>query len=129
MAEPWAAPLRAGFGAMVRHGLAGVWVRGRLPTGPTVWAGNHHSWWDPFVAGALLRRAGRRAGLLMRQDNLERHPYLRGLGVFGTDEARHGVDLLRAGRVVVVYPEGELRPAGPPGPLAPGAAWYAQRAP
>jgi 1-acyl-sn-glycerol-3-phosphate acyltransferase len=33
---------------------------------------------------------------------------------------------LHDGRVLVIFPEGELRPAGPLGPLAGGAAWYAR---
>ncbi len=36
---------------------------------------------------------------------------------------------LRQGRVLVIYPEAELRPAGRLGELAPGAAWLARRAP
>ena len=44
----------------VRGGLAGVWVRGRLPAEPVIWAANHHSWWGPFIAGKLLAGAGRR---------------------------------------------------------------------
>jgi cytochrome P450 len=48
----------------VRGGLAGVWVRGQLPAGPVVWAANHHSWWDPLIAGELLAAAGRRMVLL-----------------------------------------------------------------
>jgi hypothetical protein len=42
----------------VRGGLAGVRVHGRLPAGPVVWAVNHHSWCDPFIAGTLLTAAG-----------------------------------------------------------------------
>ncbi len=112
----------------VRGGLAGVWVRGRLPAGPVVWAANHHSWWDPFLASAVLDRAARPACLLMAQDNLARFGFARRLGVFGTGETRRGLSYLDTGRVLVIYPEGELRPAGPLGPLADGAAWFAHRA-
>jgi 1-acyl-sn-glycerol-3-phosphate acyltransferase len=120
--------LRHGFGAMARRGLRGVWLRGELPAGPFVWAANHHSWWDPFVAEVVLRSAGRRGCLIMQAENLRRFGFARRLGVFGTDEPRRGLDLLAAGRVLVIYPEGELRPAGPLGPIADGAAWYARRA-
>lgn len=113
---------------VVRAGLRGVWLRGPLPPGPFVWAANHHSWWDPFVAMVLLHRLGRRPSVLMLQQNLDRYAFARPLGVFGTGERRRGLAFLRAGRVLVIFPEGGLRPAGPPGTLAPGAAWYAGRA-
>lgn len=123
-----AAGLRRGFATMLRRGLRGVWWRGTLPDRPFVWAANHHSWWDPFLASAVLDRAGRPACLLMAQDNLARFGFARQLGVFGADEPRRGLSYLDTGRTLVIYPEGELRPAGPPGPLADGAAWFARRA-
>jgi 1-acyl-sn-glycerol-3-phosphate acyltransferase len=128
MADPIAAALRAGLGRLVRANLRGVWLRGALPAGSFVWAANHHSWWDPFVAGAVLASAGRSAGLLMKSDNLSRYAFARRLGVFGADEPRQGVRHLRDGRVLIIFPEGRLRPAGPIGPLARGAAWYAEQA-
>ena len=111
---------------MARRGLRGVWVRGELPPGPFVFAANHHSWWDPFLAAVILR--SRSTCLIMRQENLARFGLVRRLGVFGTGEHRRGLDYLHEGRVLVIYPEGELRPAGPLGGLADGAAWYARRA-
>jgi 1-acyl-sn-glycerol-3-phosphate acyltransferase len=113
----------------VRGGLAGVWVRGRLPAGPVVWAANHHSWWDPFIAGELLTGAGLRMVLLADVANMRRYRFARHIGVVGTDELRTALAAVRSGAVLVVYPEGRLLPAGPPGALAPGAAWSAARAP
>ncbi len=126
--DPIAHALRRGFAGMVRRGLRGVWVRGQPPPGPFVWAANHHSWWDPFVASVLLDRWGRTACLIMQQDNLQRYSFTRRLGVFGTAEPRSGLAYLGRGRVLVIYPEGELRQAGGLGLLADGAAWYARRA-
>jgi 1-acyl-sn-glycerol-3-phosphate acyltransferase len=126
--DPVAEFLHRGFGSMVRRGLRGVWLRGRLPAGPFVWAANHHSWWDPFVAAVVLRESGRRGCLLMLEENLRRFAFARRLGVFGTGEPRRGLDFLADGRVLVIYPEGELRPAGALGTVADGAAWYARRA-
>jgi len=60
------AALLAALRLTVRGGLAGVWVRGHIPAGPTVLTGNHHSWWDPFVAG-LVRPAGAGQALLGRR--------------------------------------------------------------
>jgi 1-acyl-sn-glycerol-3-phosphate acyltransferase len=126
--DPIARALRRGFAGMVRRGLRGVWVRGQPPPGPFVWAANHHSWWDPFLASVLLDRWGRAPCLIMEQENLQRYAFTRRLGVFGTVEPRSGLAYLGRGRVLVIYPEGELRQAGPLGPLADGAAWYARRA-
>jgi hypothetical protein len=126
--DPVATILYRGFGTMVRRGLRGVWLRGELPPGPFVWAANHHTWWDPFLAAVVLDSAGRRGCLLMLQTNLERYGFARRVGAFGTAEPRRGLEYLAEGRVLVIYPEGELRPPGRLGPLADGAAWYARRA-
>jgi 1-acyl-sn-glycerol-3-phosphate acyltransferase len=123
---------QAMLGAMrmtVHGGLAGVWVHGRLPSGPAVWAANHHSWWDPFIAGALLSTAGRRMVLLADVGNVSRYQFARRVGVVGVDEPRTALAAVRGGATLVIYPEGLLLPAGPPGPLANGAAWSAARAP
>lgn len=113
----------------VRSGLAGVWVRGRLPAGPVIWAANHHSWWDPFIAGELLAGAGRRMTLLADPANIGRYRFARSIGAVGTGELRTALATVRDGAVLVVYPEGRLLPPGQLGPLAPGAAWCASRAP
>jgi 1-acyl-sn-glycerol-3-phosphate acyltransferase len=113
----------------VRGSLAGVWVRGRLPAGPVVWAASHHSWWDPFIAAELLTGAGRPMVLLADPANVRQYRFARRIGVVGADELRTALAAVRGGAVLVIYPEGELLPAGPPGPLAPGAAWMAVRAP
>ena len=113
----------------VRGGLAGVWVRGRLPSGPVVWAANHHSWWDPFIAGTLLSCAGRRMVLLADVASVHQYRFARRIGVVGTDEPRAALAAVRGGATLVIYPEGRLLAVGPPGPLAAGAAWSAARAP
>ena len=113
----------------VRSGLAGVWARGRLPAGPVVWAANHHSWWDPFIAGELVAGGGRGMVLLADAANVRRYRSARRIGAVGTDELRTALAAVRRGAVLVVYPEGRLLPAGRPGALAPGAVWCAARAP
>ena len=113
----------------VRGGLAGVWVRGRLPAGPVVWAASHQSWWDPFIATELLAGARRRTVLLADVANVRDYRFARRIGVVGTDEPRTALAAVRGGAVLVIYPEGALLAAGPPGPLAPGAAWVATRSP
>ena len=121
--------LLAALRLTIRGGLAGVWARGRLPADPVIWAANHHSWWDPFIAGELLTGAGRRMVMLAEASTVHRDRFARRAGIVGTDELRTALAALRGGAVLVVYPEGRLLPAGPPGPLAPGAAWFAARAP
>ncbi len=116
-----------GFDELVKRGLRGVWRRGEAPPGGFVWAAPHQSWWDPFVAAAALKDAGRIPALVMEQDNLADFRFLRRVGVFGTAELRRGLDHLAAGHVLIVFPEGELAPAGPLRPLAAGAAWFALR--
>lgn len=129
VADARRAALLAMLRLTVRGGLAGIWVRGQVPAGPAVLAANHHSWWDPFVAVEVVTRARRRAVLLMDAGQLGRYRFARRLGMIGTDEPRSGLAVLRDGAVLVLYPEGRMLPAGPPGALAAGASWLAQRAP
>lgn len=126
--DPLAAGLRVAFGQLVRRNLRGVWLRGEIPDGAFVWAANHHSWWDAFVAAVLLWERGRDLTVLMDADNLRRYRFLRRLGTRGTNELRAAVRAARDGRVPLIFPEGEMRPAGPLGPLRPGAAWLARSA-
>ena len=121
--------IRFGLDRLVRGGVRGVWVRGALPRTSVVWAGNHHSWWDGFAAASVLRAADRRPALLMDGDNLAEYGFLRRAGVISAREPRAALAALRDDRVLIVFPEGELRAAGPLGPLAPGAQWLARRAP
>jgi hypothetical protein len=118
-----------GLDRLVRGGVRGVWTRGSLPRGPVVWAANHHSWWDGFAASSVLRAAGRTPALLMDADNLGDYGFLRRAGVIATDQPRAALETLRRDDVLIVFPERELRPAGPLGPLAPGAQWLARQAP
>lgn len=128
MTDPVAVVLRRGFGIMARGSLRGIWAHGRPPAGGFVWAADHQSWWDPFLASVVLERSGHQAALLMLQENLEQYEFVRRVGVFGSEEPRQGLDYLREGRALVMFPEGELRPAGPLGTLHGGAAWYAMHA-
>ena len=122
--------VRVGLYQLVRRNLRGVWVRGELPTEPVVWISNHHSWWDFFVAAAALREAGGPpAGVLMDPENIGNRDFYRvGAAAVGTDQLRAAVELIGAGHVLVVFPEGRLRPAGPLGPTRTGADWLAARA-
>lgn len=125
-ATPLAArALDVGFTQLVRRGLRGIWLRGSLPTVPYIWAANHHSWWDGFVARAVLQEMGTPTSLLMDADNLAAYSFLRHVGVIPTAHVRAAVRSVLAGRTLIIFPEGELRTAGTLGPLAPGAGWLA----
>jgi 1-acyl-sn-glycerol-3-phosphate acyltransferase len=121
--------LTAGFTQLVHRGLRGIWVRGELPCAGVVWAANHHSWWDGFLASAVLHEQHRQASLLMDSDNLRAFGFLRSAGVVSTRQPRQALQMLREGRVLVIFPEGELRSPGPLRPVARGAAWLGLRAP
>ncbi|MEO5834089.1 MAG: 1-acyl-sn-glycerol-3-phosphate acyltransferase [Nakamurella sp.] len=120
--------LRGGIDQLVRRNLRGVWVTGEIPAGACVWAANHHSWWDFFVAAAALRATGRRdVGVLMDAGNVGRPGLFQQVGVVGTDQLRTAVQMLRDGMALVVFPEGELRPFGAVGQVHRGARWLADR--
>lgn len=121
--------LTAGFTQLVRRGLRGVWVRGELPPGGVVWAANHHSWWDGFVASAVLHAEHRPAALLMDSDNLRAFGFLNSAGAISARRPRQAMQLLRDGRVLIIFPEGELRSPGPLRSAARGAAWFGIHAP
>lgn len=104
-------------------------MRGRLPEGPVVWAANHHSWWDGFMAASVLRADARTLAVLMDAENLQSFPFLRRAGAIGTSEPRMALSSLRRGDVLVIFPEAELRPTGPLGPTGAGAQWLARQAP
>jgi 1-acyl-sn-glycerol-3-phosphate acyltransferase len=121
--------LGVAFDRLVRQGLRGIWIRGTLPPSPVVWAANHHSWWDGFVAAAILKHCRRPACLLMDSANLADYRFLDAVGVVPANRPRHALGQLRGGRVLVMFPEGALRSPGSLGALAPGAGWFAQHAP
>ncbi|MFC4454369.1 lysophospholipid acyltransferase family protein [Deinococcus sonorensis] len=112
----------------VQGGLAGVWVRGPLPGGGAVLAPSHHSWWDGYVLYECSRQLGQPYTVLMSEPQLTRYPFLRRLGAVGAQELRPALRTARAGHWVVVFPEGQLRPAAGLAGLLPGAGWLAQRA-
>lgn len=121
--------LATGLNQLVRGGLRGVWVRGQLPSAGVVWAANHHSWWDGFVAFAVLREQHRTAAVLMDEGNLSAFRFLQSVGAISAQRPRQALQVLRNGGVLVIFPEGELRPPGPVHSVARGAAWLGRVAP
>jgi 1-acyl-sn-glycerol-3-phosphate acyltransferase len=107
----------------LRQGLAGVYARGSVDAlgGGTVLAPTHHAWWDAYLAWYLARRAGAPLAALMDDDQLRRFPFFSHHGAIPAGHPRELARRVRRGALGVVFPEGRLRPPGPPGPLAPGA--------
>lgn len=113
----------------VQSGLSGVWSRGEpLPPGGLVLAPNHHAWWDGYLAWLFVTRQDRTMSLVMDDLQLGRFAFFRHHGALGRGEPREALRRLARGDALVVYPEGRLRPPGPPGPLQEGAAFFALRA-
>lgn len=125
--EPLSAKaLLLGFNQMVRSNLRSVSVRGELPPAPVIWAGNHHSWWDAFVAASVLRSEKHPFTLVMDAENLASFGFLKPLALVPSDRPREGLTALRDGRTLIILPEGELLGPGPMRPLHRGAGWFEQ---
>lgn len=116
------------FHIMVRAGLRGVWVRGEVPTGPVVWATNHHHWWDAFAAGSILRGTRQRPTVLVAAASLEAYPFLHWIGAVPATDPDRAIRALRAGRPLIIMPEGRLVGPGPLGPIRGGAGRIAETA-
>lgn len=120
--------LRFCFEQLTAIGLRGIWINQEVPPGPFIWAANHHSWWDGFVAAAVLGRHGHRPALLMDTENLARFGFLRSAGALAATEPRAAAQFVRDGASLIVFPEATLRPPGPLATCKPGAAWFARQA-
>ena len=93
------------------------------PAGPAIVAGNHLSYLDPFAHGYFVVRAGRRPRFLAKQELFD----ARGIGTVlrgahqisvarGTGDQSPLVDAttaVKAGEVVVIYPEGTTTTTNP----------------
>ncbi|WP_295403339.1 lysophospholipid acyltransferase family protein [Meiothermus sp.] len=124
--------LRLGFHLLfrrsLRRGLRGVWIRGGLPGGACVLASNHHSWWDSYLLPVLLSRSGRPFRVVVGEARLREFPFFRYLETVPANRPREALRALGRGEVLVLFPEGELRPPGALGELRPGAVWLARKA-
>jgi len=130
--HPWERLLSASFKALfrrtVQRGLRGVWVRGELPRQACVLASNHHSWWDSYLLPVLLWGAGRPFRVVVGERRLREFAFFRHLNTVSAARPRDALKVLAQGQVLVVFPEGELRPPGPLDELGRGAVWFAEKA-
>lgn len=120
--------LLTGFDQLVRLSLRGVWVRGSIPSEAVVWAMNHHHWWDAFASNAVLRTVGQRPTVLISDKNLESFTLFNWIDAAPTSDPKRALAPLRAGRTLVIMPEGRMLGAGPLGPLRGGAGRLAAEA-
>ncbi len=120
--------LLTGFDQMVRLSLRGVWVRGDIPTQAVVWAMNHHHWWDAFASNSVLRTVGQRPTVLISDQNLASFTLFNWIDAAPASDPKRALTPLRAGRTLVIMPEGRMLGAGPLGPLRGGAGRLAAEA-
>lgn len=111
------------FMRSLKRGLAGIYVRGEIDAvrPGTVLAINHHSWWDAYLAWFLARQAGAPLAAMMDDAQLHRFPFFRHHGAVEASRPRELARRVQAGALGVIFPEGALRPPGPPHELAAGA--------
>ncbi len=132
MMRPWerllAMSFRALFRRSVKRGLRGVWVQGSLPPGALVLAGNHHSWWDSYLLPVLFWDFHRPFKIVVGERRLQEFAFFRHLDTVSAAKPRDGLQALKRGEALVVFPEGELRPPGALGELNKGVVWFAEKA-
>ncbi len=115
----------------LRRGLRGVYVRGAwdaLPPGGVLFAANHHSWWDPYLAWLVGQRLKRPISGLMLSETLERFPFFRPHGALPTTAVREALRRLARGELLLLFPEGGVRVAGRVKEIRPGLEFLARRA-
>lgn len=121
--SPWLAPLLYPLGCYVVmpffFGRIEVTGQENIPqTGPVILAPTHRSRWDPLILGYAAGRlvSGRDLRFMVTADEYYRPLqgwFIRQMGGFPIDTKRpgmgslhHSVELLKAGEMVVIFPEG-----------------------
>jgi 1-acyl-sn-glycerol-3-phosphate acyltransferase len=131
--------MRRQFHAVRVAGLAGA--RALPRSTPLLWLPTHSSWWDGFCDYYLLRTIlSRDVYVMMEANELARFRFFARIGAFSVDRSDPrdglracalGAELLRtAGRALLLYPQGRLRPVDRrPLEIEGGAVWIARRVP
>ncbi|MBC7098876.1 1-acyl-sn-glycerol-3-phosphate acyltransferase [Candidatus Bipolaricaulota bacterium] len=112
----------------LKGGVRAVYLRGGFPRPPFVLAMNHHSYFDGHLIYLLFRRFGLKGRLLVSPENVAAFPVFKPLGALEANRVRAALRALKAGEVVAVFPEGDLRCHGELGELKRGAVFLAQKA-
>ena len=120
--SPWLAPLIYALGEKVvlPSFFSKIDIIGQenIPkTGPVVLAPTHQARWDSLLVGMVGKRAGRYLRFMVTADECLgiQGWFIRRLGGFpvhvrkpSVKTLRHGVQLLQAGEMMVIYPEGNI---------------------
>lgn len=139
--SPWLAPLMYAIGEklVLPAYFSKIEILGQenVPhSGPVVLAPTHQARWDSLLVGLIGKRAGRYLRFMVTADECLgiQGWFIRRLGGFpvhvrkpSVKTLRHGVQLLKEGEMLVIYPEGDLYKDGIH-PLKPGLARIALRA-
>lgn len=136
-ARYWSASrLRKQFAAVRVAGLESL--QQELTKGPLLLTPNHVAWWDPFLLVALDEALGGGGLYYMDAENLRRYfffrwagalPLRRGQARVSAQDLLSGVESLKqGGRYLVLFPQGEQRPAHLPLEFHRGALWLSEKA-
>ncbi len=142
--SPFNFVLRRWLCGVLRRRFHGVYIFGgehlrALDSGSAVvGCVNHTNWWDGFVLYVLSwRLLPHDIYLAMEEKNLRRYRFFTWMGVFGVDLAerrsalpgmRYALRLLRPGRLVWMFVQGQLLRPEVPVKVRPGALFLARRA-
>lgn len=111
--------------------LQAVWVKAdwqQLPKQGFIFAPNHHSWWDVYLAWLVHSKLKRKVCAIMDDRQLGKFRFFRQIGVIGRKEVRTALRRLKAGDMLFIFPEGELRPAAKVEQLEQGVFFLARHA-
>ncbi len=88
------------------------------PTKPLLVVGNHHSWWDGFLAIYLNNRYwGKRFFVMMMLEQLKKYQFFRKIGAFSVDQGNrsviesmnYAVKVLKSREnMLLMYPQGRI---------------------
>jgi 1-acyl-sn-glycerol-3-phosphate acyltransferase len=106
-----------------------------LPDGPVILAANHRSFLDPLVLGAAVERRVTYMMTARYYDRPALNGFFRMSRCIVVDETtdkrkplRDSLEVLQAGHVLGIFPEGHISPDGRLQPAQPGLGWLAQKA-
>ena len=119
---------KTNFRQTVQNGLRGVWLRGELPQGACVLAGNHHSWWDSYLMPVIYWRRKALIAIIVSDRRMAEFSFFPLLGAVAVSKPREALAALKFNQPLIIFPEGELRAPGSLGELNKGTVWFAQKA-
>ncbi|BBI33634.1 lysophospholipid acyltransferase family protein [Cohnella abietis] len=129
---------------LLRRNFHSFGVRGNIdPVAegrPVIYLMNHSSWWDGLVVfHAVMRLSSRKHYLMMDELQMKRYPFFRKIGAFSVDKTgarsvmeslRYAEDLLKDGKPVWLFPQGDIYPLERrPLKFSGGAAYLLERHP